>query len=78
MLRVKLNKNAVIKNLTTEEVLLDQSSVVDSLYIIRRLKGLIESITNGYIEVKNESNDYGQRYSEEFMVWFNKDEMSEI
>jgi hypothetical protein len=73
-MKAHLRKRIVLRNLPTEEQLLDQS-MMESIYVIRKLKALLESEFRGDIEVSNEPNSSGQHYSKEFKVWFNKEEL---
>ena len=71
-----LHGQNVIDSLMSEEKYLD-TSIVESLYAIRKLKGLVSSISNGGIVV-GDANEHGQRFCEKFNVWFNENEMKII
>lgn len=76
-MKIKLNKNVIIENLQTEDELID-SSVIESIYVIRKLMGLVESLDNGHIEVIQNLNANGQAFSEEYNIWYNDGEFEII
>ena len=71
-MKIKLNSGNLLKNLPTEEELLEQSKL-ESLYAIRSLKSLVESQENGFV-IATETNQHGQAYIESQGIWINKDE----
>lgn len=73
-MKVRLSKRVMLRDLPSEEDLLD-GSFTETIYVIRKLKALIESEFYGSIEVSNEANEHGQRFSKQFNIWFNKEEM---
>ncbi len=75
-MKVELLKDNIIKNIDTEDNLLD-SSKLESIYEIRKLKGLVESLNEGFIEV-DKVNKHGQAFSSQFEIWFNKDEYNSL
>ena len=76
IMKAELLKDNVIKNIDTEENLLGCSKL-ESIYEIRKLKGLVESLTDGFIEI-DKVNEGGQGFSEKFEIWFNEDELNFI
>lgn len=73
-MKATLNRHEIIKNLPTEEELLNLSTI-EAIYVIRKLKALTESCSVGCVEVNKKSNTHGQKFSEKFQIWFNKNEI---
>jgi len=71
-----LNKKQILDSLMTDEEY-SEYSILEILYDMRKLKGLVKSSEEGYIEV-GESKENGQRFSEEFDIWFNENELTII
>ena len=71
-MRVRLIPKNIIENSYTEEELKDLS-ILESFYVMRKLKAVIKSVENSSIGV-TEPNDNGQVFSSEFMIWFNQNE----
>ncbi len=75
-MKIQLIKSEILDGIPTESNLFD-SSIADSLYAIRKLKALSESLEKGFIETsKINSND--QAWSDEFQIWFSKHEYTKI
>jgi len=71
-----LNKKQILDSLMTDEEY-SEYSILEILYDMRKLKGLVKSLEDGYIEV-GEAKENGQRFSEEFDIWFNENELTII
>lgn len=67
----RLKRSDIINNLYSEEQFLDLSKM-ESLYAIRKLKALSESMDIGYITIDNIINN--QAFSEKYDIWFNQGE----
>lgn len=70
-IKIKLNPDIIIKNIPTDEELSD-NGIMESIYIIRKLKALSKSQENGYIICDELNND--SALSNEYDIWFYKDE----
>lgn len=68
-MKVKLISKNILNYLYTENELAD-FSIMESFYTIRKLKSVIYSLENDYIEV-SEPKENGQVYCEQFKIWFN-------
>lgn len=66
-MKIQLKRKETIDNLYGEEDLKDLS-ILESIYSIRILKALEESLENGFIEV-TKTNESGQAYSEKYNIW---------
>lgn len=73
-MKVKLIVDEIVNNVPTDEQLGD-SSVLDGIYIIRKLKALTESQEVGFIVVDN-VNENKQVYSEKYQIWFDVNEFN--
>jgi len=72
-MEVKLHSKKILSNIPTENDL-SEVSKLESFYVIRKLKALVESHEYGCIIVNEETNDMGQVYSEKYGIWFQIDE----
>lgn len=68
-MKIILIPKKVIESIPSDEVLSD-SSIMESLYTIRLLKALAESLENGYIDVNDSKKSNGQVYSDKYEIWF--------
>jgi hypothetical protein len=75
-MKIKLNRLEIINNFYTEEELLDLSRM-ESIYHIRKLKALSESLEMGYIDV-DKINNHKQVFSKKYGIWFDKSEYLKI
>lgn len=66
-MKVKLKSKETIEHLYNESEL-SELSLMESIYSIRILKALAESLENGFIEV-TDKNDSGQVFSEKYKIW---------
>lgn len=66
-MKVVLNSKETIESIYDENELMDLS-IMESIYAIRTLKALVESVENGFIEVSKQNNN-GQVYSEKYQIW---------
>jgi len=66
MINVKLDKVKILDNLKSEEELFD-SSIIESIYEIRKLKALL-NVNEDTFEVES-INDHGQAYLKDFSIW---------
>lgn len=73
-MKATLRKRIVLRNIPSETQLLEDSHM-EAIYAIRILKALVESEFYGSIEVSDEVNGSGQRFSKQFDIWISKDEM---
>ena len=73
-IKIKLNQN-IVKNMHSESDLLDMDGKNECIFIIRKLKALVESMDIGYIDAEIQ---LGAAYSKKFTVFFNEDEFEII
>jgi len=66
---IRLIPEKIIECIPSDEELSDQS-IMESIYVIRKLKALAESQEIGFIEVDPTKESDGQRYSDKFEIWF--------
>jgi hypothetical protein len=76
-MRAMLNVEAILDNMPSEEHLLDVSHM-DSIYAIRKLTAAARAAHYQQALILGEANESGQRYSEVYQIWFNKEEFMEI
>lgn len=74
-MQAKLNASTILANLPTEEQL-SELSPLESLYAIRKLKALSDSLQNGFIMLEHRTENYA--YSEVYGIGFTSDEFSRI
>ena len=74
-MKVKLKKD-VILNSIDEDMLLDQSTI-ESIYTIRKLRALVESVEVGFIEVE-EKRQHDCSYSSKYEINFMSDSYEEV
>ena len=72
-MKIKLNALEVLLGIADEEALLEQSKM-ESIYAIRALKALVSSEKTGFIIVNKKENKSGQVFSEDFQIWFSRNE----
>lgn len=72
---VKLLPAKIVEKSDREEQLADES-VMESIYIIRKLRAALH-YGNESVELETNDDDT-QVYSKEFMIWFSKDEFVKV
>ncbi len=71
-MRAKLNGQKIIDSIEPEEGL-QESSIMESIYVIRQFKAYVEFVEKGFIEV-DKIDIHGQMFSKKFEIWFQIDE----
>lgn len=72
-MKVQLIRSNIIENLYSEEQLSDYG-LMESIYAIRKLKALAESLATGSIEVQDSTNNSSQVFSVKYDIWFQAEE----
>ncbi len=72
LMRAKLNGQKIIDSIEPEEGL-QESSIMESIYVIRQFKAYVEFVEKGFIEV-DKIDIHGQMFSKKFEIWFQIDE----
>ncbi|MCK9446779.1 hypothetical protein M0Q50_07970 [bacterium] len=71
-MKIKLIKEEILNNLYSEEDLRDLS-IMESIYSIRKLKALADSLDGEYILVSDDIKN-GQVFSHKYQIWFLENE----
>jgi len=71
-MKIKLIKEEILNNLYSEEDLRDLS-IMESIYSIRKLKALADSLDGEYILVSDDIKN-GQVFSHKYQIWFSNNE----
>jgi len=74
MIKIKLIKKGIFGNIYEQDLL--DSRGEESIYVIRKLKALIEYLEYGFVSV-SEINNLRQAYHPYYNVWFWADEWQE-
>ena len=72
-MRAMLNVAVILDNIPSEEHLLDHSQM-DSIFAIRKLIAAAKTANEHEPIMLGGENAHGQRYSEDYKIWFNKEE----
>jgi len=69
-LKVSLDPVEIIANTDESGGALLELSTMESIYCIRKLKALTESLVVGEIDLEFSNQDYHKGYSEKYEIWF--------
>ena len=77
MVKAIINPQAVLDNIMDEEFYLEASSM-ESIYAMRKLNAAVNAAHIDQIITLGEAHDHGQKYSEQYQIWFNEEEFMVI
>lgn len=71
-MKIKLLPQQIMSNIRSEDELLDNGSVMESIYVIRKLKA---ALYFGTADISvSQKNSFDQVFVAAFDIWFSKDE----